>query len=501
MSFFKKHKIITYTICAILAVAVAISAVVLVITILNNPKNSDISINSALSSENDQYFDTIIIEKTTIEETIKQTATVKPNQKNIIKVQAEPIDASALSKQSVKIPVKYVPQNPELPTGCEITALTTVLNYYDYKVSKTTMSDNYLEKTMDKMGNFWDVFVGDPRGKGFGCYASPIVNAANKYIASHGNRHKAVDYSGAKFENLLKLVEQGRPVIIWGTVYSENEKNLREPYISAKWNINGKKIDLIVPEHCMVLIGYDLDRGVAIMSDPLRGIAEYDLLTVKSRYMALHSQCVVLEELPIITGVKDGETYYTTQSVNISNSNIKSVTLNGKKQETAFLIKGNIEKTYTIVVTDINNNKITITVYTKPISALLEPLDDLKISTVTENDKQLISEIKAAVLELDTSYISPEERTAIDKTAEFCDLFLERIEDVKNELTQITKDLNKLAKDGIDFKDSDQLSDISIRLDALIYGQNLTETQQINAKELKTKCQNYINSIAPAEDF
>ena len=37
---------------------------------------------------------------------------------------------------SCYINVKWVSQKPELPTGCEITSLTTVLNYYGYNVSK-----------------------------------------------------------------------------------------------------------------------------------------------------------------------------------------------------------------------------------------------------------------------------------------------------------------------------------------------------------------------------
>ncbi len=497
MSFFKKHKIITYIISAVLAIAVAISATVLIITIINNHKNSDISIISSVISDSSEPLHTVIAENTTIEKTLEQISNVKATPQNIIETNTDAIDTSGLSKLSTKIPVEYVPQNPELPTGCEITALTTVLNYYDYKVSKTTMSDKYLEKTIDKIDDFWNVFVGDPRGRGFGCYAKPIVNAANKYISSHGNRHKAIDYSGAEFEELLKLVEQGRPVIIWSTVYSESENNLRKPYISAKWNINGKTIDLIVPEHCMVLIGYDLDRGVAIMSDPLRGIVEYDLLTVKSRYISLHSQCVILEELPIITGIKDGETYYTTQSVNISNTNIKSVTLNGEEQKTAFLIKGNQEKTHKIVVTDTKGNKITITVYTKPITSILDPLNNLNVNTVTEPDKQLISEIKNAILELDTSYISTQERNAIDECIEFCDSLLERIKDVQNEIQQINKDLNKIYADGIDIDDTQQLSAILNQIDALLVSQNLTVEQQTTVKDLKYKCQIYINSITP----
>ena len=39
-----------------------------------------------------------------------------------------------------------IEQYPELPTGCEITALTMVLNYYGYQVNKVTMALDYMPK-------------------------------------------------------------------------------------------------------------------------------------------------------------------------------------------------------------------------------------------------------------------------------------------------------------------------------------------------------------------
>ena len=37
-------------------------------------------------------------------------------------------------------------QTPELPTGCEITALTMMLNYYGFPAGKTMMAETYLPK-------------------------------------------------------------------------------------------------------------------------------------------------------------------------------------------------------------------------------------------------------------------------------------------------------------------------------------------------------------------
>ncbi|MBR2043924.1 MAG: C39 family peptidase [Clostridia bacterium] len=199
------------------------------------------------------------------------------------------IDDYMLTQKSVKLDVDYLPQRPELPTGCEITSLTTVLNYYGYNVTKTEMADNYLPKS-NTSKNFWSVFVGNPRySSGFGCYAQPITEAANKYLEEQGSNLVAYNCSGSTFEQLLLEIESGRPVVIWGTL------NMAKPYYAYEWIVeDGSTVRWITPEHCLVLIGYDLERSVAIISDPMRGIVEYDLKTVKSRYIALESQCVVI---------------------------------------------------------------------------------------------------------------------------------------------------------------------------------------------------------------
>lgn len=210
-------------------------------------------------------------------------------EKTPISVPNVSIDDYMLTQKSVKLDVTYLPQKPELPTGCEITSLTTVLNYYGYNVTKTEMADNYLPKS-NTSKNFWSVFVGNPRyTSGFGCYAQPITEAANKYLKEQGSELVAYNCSGSTFEQLLLETESGRPVVIWGTL------NMAKPYYTYEWVVeDGNTVRWITPEHCLVLIGYDLERSVAIISDPMRGIVEYDLKTVKSRYIALESQCVVI---------------------------------------------------------------------------------------------------------------------------------------------------------------------------------------------------------------
>ena len=111
----------------------------------------------------------------------QQIDSVKQTDKNTVQVKTT-VGIGHLKKKKVHLGVKFLAQNPELPTGCEITSMTTVLNYYGFNVDKLTMATKYLEKA-EAPANFWKVFLGDPTKKtGFGCYATPIANAANKYL-------------------------------------------------------------------------------------------------------------------------------------------------------------------------------------------------------------------------------------------------------------------------------------------------------------------------------
>ncbi len=506
----QKQKIIIYISAAVIAVIAAAVAVILLIGMINDPPaiifNSNDS--SYISSNFNTSSDLIIPDSTitvvpenneNIDQVISAVDKVEQTPQNSLVVKNTTVDTSRLEKRQVKLDVKYVPQNPELPTGCEITSLTTVLNYYGYNVSKTEMSDNYLEKTIGKIGNFWEVFVGDPRKNGFGCYAKPIVNAANKYLATQNSMFKAVEYSGTEFEDLLAIVENGRPVIIWSTMYGKSAKDLLKPYTTVKWNIDGKNIQWIAPEHCMVLIGYDIDRHVAIMSDPQRGIVEYNLDTVKSRYISLHSQCVVLEQPPVIKGIENGAFYYTTQFVTIENRNIASVTVNGEDVNTQFYLDGNANNMYVIEVTAKSGDVIKYTVYTKPISSLLEPISVLNEYIVTADNIDAINNVKQSLVNLNTDYSPPKESAEIDDAIALCDSFLKQIDTVSTSITKFTKAINKYEETTPQPSDYEDIKKLLNEIDSLLSKNNLTTNQRYEVQKLRGKCLSWVDNTTPIE--
>jgi hypothetical protein len=95
------------------------------------------------------------------------------------------------------IEMKNILQKPELPTGCEATALAIVLNYLGFSADKCDIVDNYLPKTnsMCSLNNF---FIGNPYSKsGLGCYAPVIVKTADSYLSRAGSQYRAQLLTGS----------------------------------------------------------------------------------------------------------------------------------------------------------------------------------------------------------------------------------------------------------------------------------------------------------------
>lgn len=179
---------------------------------------------------------------------------------------------------------EWLSQNPELPTGCEITSLTSVLNYYGINVKKETMADDYLKKGD---GSYYKMFLGNPRDAGsFGCMAQPIVDAANLYFKKNNVSMKASNVSGVTFDKILEYVSQGVPMIVWNTM------GMAPAYESQTLTLDRREYTWIAPEHCVVVVGYDLDNNEVYVADPMAGMVTRNLKTFEERYDSLKRQAV-----------------------------------------------------------------------------------------------------------------------------------------------------------------------------------------------------------------
>lgn len=198
------------------------------------------------------------------------------------------------------IEVENILQNPELPTGCECTALTILLNHLGFPADKLTMARNYLPK----MDFYWEdgiyygadfrtTFAGDPESEySYGCYAPCIKTTADNYFKDNGYDNTAVNISGADFDKLLTdYIDNDMPVLIWIT-----SSDLHETMLTSVWTTpTGAQVQWLAYEHCVVLTGYNKSEDLIYVSDPLYGNKSYDYTKLKQRYVDLGQQAVYIK--------------------------------------------------------------------------------------------------------------------------------------------------------------------------------------------------------------
>lgn len=127
---------------------------------------------------------------------------------------------------SILLPVLQILQNPELPNGCEITSCCEVLHYLGFAPDKCELADYYLPRSAQWYGADPDeVYMGNPHlddgspETGYYCFAGPIVQAANAYLAVQGSSCRAYDLTGAEEAELASQLQAGNPVIFWATLH------------------------------------------------------------------------------------------------------------------------------------------------------------------------------------------------------------------------------------------------------------------------------------------
>lgn len=202
---------------------------------------------------------------------------------------------SHMVKEIQNIP--SISQMPELPSGCEITALTMLLNWAGVNVDKQDIARlipkgpvPVFSNNAYRGGNPDNAFIGDPFSSGgLGVYHRPIALILDRYLPG-----QSIDITDVEFDNVLKTIDSGRPVIVWATL------DMAEPRLDMSWyDEKGQVIKWIVPEHAYLLAGYS-DAEV-IVNDPSMGKRlYYPLPEFKSRWEAMGRQAVTVS--PKIAG-------------------------------------------------------------------------------------------------------------------------------------------------------------------------------------------------------
>ena len=160
-------------------------------------------------------------------------------------------------------------QLPELPRGCEVTALAMLLQSNGVQVDKMELANNIRKDTtpysrqgnVTYFGNPHDGFVGDMYtfdNPGLGVYHEPIAELAEQYLPG-----RVLDMTGTTFEHLLWTVGQGMPTwVIHTTLY---DKVPASAWVS--WQTPSGPIQVTYYEHSLLVTGYD--EQYVYVHDPL----------------------------------------------------------------------------------------------------------------------------------------------------------------------------------------------------------------------------------------
>jgi uncharacterized protein YvpB len=160
-------------------------------------------------------------------------------------------------------------QLPELPNGCEVTSLSMLLTAVGHPVDKMTLAKEQPrdptpvvygpDQTISSWGNPNKGFVGKVDGyPGYGIYHGPIVTLINKILPG-----RAVDLTGHPFSEVLAMVANQTPVMVWTTADFQPTSNW------VTWNSPDGPVRATFSEHAVLLVGYN--RTQLFVNDPLDG--------------------------------------------------------------------------------------------------------------------------------------------------------------------------------------------------------------------------------------
>jgi len=190
------------------------------------------------------------------------------------------------------INVKHISQMPNLPTGCEATSLTMLLNSAGLNITKEQTAKDMVKVPVPiwKNGKMYgehpqNAFIGNPfSNAGYGVYNKPVAKQIEQYFPG-----RSEDLSGKTFEDILKVIDQGRPVMIWTTMRMANMT------LTRTWQTpNDGSFTWKAPQHAMLLVGYD-DNYIYVHDPQKNSRSKYKRDVSKNRWISMGRMAVAIK--------------------------------------------------------------------------------------------------------------------------------------------------------------------------------------------------------------
>ena len=183
---------------------------------------------------------------------------------------------------------------------------------------------------------------------------------------------------------------------------------------------------------------------------------------------------------PVISGIENGATYYTTQKVTVTEKNVASITLNGEAASESITLNGNaaVDTVYTIVATDKAGNSTTVTVTMKPIYEIMNGVENITYDDVKSDNAPAIREVIAKLNEtLADTDMTDGERKLLSEYKETAEALIKIIEDTGAEINRINEEVNKYDGATVNSDDADALQQLAKDIKKLLDGHNLTNAE------------------------
>ena len=194
---------------------------------------------------------------------------------------------------------------------------------------------------------------------------------------------------------------------------------------------------------------------------------------------------------PVIEGVTDGESYYSTQKVTVTDKNLDTVTVNDipvtLDENGSFTLAGNTDAEYKITAADKADNETVFTVMMKTISALVAPIKDITVDHVTSEDKEAIEQVAKDIdEELGNENLTDEEKEILEEEKQKAQDLLDRIDEAADAInTENTEKVKDITAENVTPDDKSDLEKAKEDLEKALdnYTDNYTDEEKKAIKD------------------
>lgn len=215
------------------------------------------------------------------------------------------------------LPVVNIPQcsaigGASLPTGCEVTSLSVLMNYLGFEdASKNNLAENFMPCGLIGSTDPNYAFIGIPTSShSYGAYAGVMVQTAQNYFDANAVTEYSINnLTGASMDELYAQIDSGNPVLVWYTMNCTSKRTYGATWSLLKgsqWTAPGSGIYSFTwknSEHCSVLVGYNKTKNTVILADvwansgaATGALTEYSVSAFQSAYNWLGSQALTITE-------------------------------------------------------------------------------------------------------------------------------------------------------------------------------------------------------------